>query len=167
MDILFYSIGFFILAVVVYQVDRNKPSYFRGWYNFWNKNKLPEEKNIGFVYQQGVRPRLMVGLIMSLSIMAGLAALGVFHILIGTGYALLMTVAMTMGFYASDAVAALWRHKDGVLDTIDDTTGNRPLTNSKTSSQVEVPPPPQVDTSETKEEETPSARDRLKGKGLL
>ncbi|MDO8669259.1 MAG: hypothetical protein Q7K65_03115 [Candidatus Buchananbacteria bacterium] len=118
--VIFWSVLFIGFGAIWYNLDRRfGVRWYRSWYNMTHKNKLTEDKAIGFIYNRSTHSKAA-----SAAFIATLQSILVaWYMEVNLLVALIMWLAetplMMLGFYLAPLACAIWRKKEILFKTVD------------------------------------------------
>ena len=120
--IVFWMIIFILLGAFWYVADRRfGVKWYRIWHGLTREKPLPENVDVGFVYNRRSRHKLIMATFLS-SVQTAVALISVESLNLLVELVLwIVEVPMTMiGFAIGPWAFKLWRNKNEMLDTLDD-----------------------------------------------
>lgn len=123
--IMLWTIFFFMFGTIWYNLDRRfGVNIYRWWYNLTHKNALPEDKDVGFIYNRSIKARVTFAFVVST-----LQSILAWKIQVDPLAEVFMWIAevpiMLVGFYCGPVTYSLWQKKEAFYETIDDIENGR------------------------------------------
>lgn len=158
--IIFWMVLFVLLGTFWYIVDRRYGvKWYRFWYKLTNKDPLPDDVEVGFIFNRKSRHKaIMAGMLSTIQTVAALATIDQINLLVEL-ILWIVEVPMTMiGFMLGPWTYKLWRGRDEVFEALDEINSKDRIGKPLPSEESTKTPPREV-VEEIKAEKEPEPKE--------